>query len=69
MKTGFTIKDVCFGLGISRSRYYEVLSKRSGGNSKVKQIGKNKEGKLSQSNREIFKRLKDHKSGASLMGL
>ena len=29
VKAGFTIKDACFGLGISWSRDYEVISKKS----------------------------------------
>ena len=28
LKEGYTIKDACFGVGISRSRYYEVICKK-----------------------------------------
>jgi len=40
VKEGFTIKDACFGSGISQSRYCELSSKKPGGNREVKQISK-----------------------------
>jgi len=68
VEAGLTIKDACFALGISRSRYYELLSKSSDGNSEIKQINKNKKEKLSQNNKEILQKIKDIKTEHPLWG-
>ena len=46
------------GLGITRSRYYEVLSKKSGQKGEGKQINKTKVGKFDQTNRMLVQRIK-----------
>ena len=58
VKGGFTIKDACFSLGISRSRYYDVLSKKSRQKGEGKQINKTKVGKFDQTNRMLVQRIK-----------
>ena len=57
VKEGFTIKEACFGLGISRSRYYEVVSKKSRQKGGVKQIGKTKGSESNQTNRKLIQRI------------
>ena len=58
LEAGFTVKDACFGLGISRSRYYEVLSKESGQKGEGKQIDKTKGSESDQTNRMLVQRIK-----------
>ena len=57
VKEGFTIKDACFGLGISRSRYYELLSKKSAEDVGDKQREKKKESELNETNRAILRNI------------
>ena len=58
VKEGFTIKDACFGLGISRSSYYELLSKKSAEDVGDKQREKKKESELNETNRAILQKIK-----------
>ena len=68
VKGGFTVKDACFGLGISRSRYYEVLSKESGQKGEGRQIDKTKGSESDQTNRMLVQRIKAIKGAHPFWG-
>lgn len=68
VKEGFTIKDACFGLGISRSSYYELLSKKSAEDVGDKQREKKKESELNETNRAILQKIKAIKAEHPLWG-
>ena len=79
VKAGFTIKDACpvkllfngacFGLGISRSRYYEVLSQKSRQKAGVKPSSQSKGRKKSdQTDRELIQKIQAIKAEHTFWG-
>ena len=61
VKEGYTVKDACFSLGVSRSRYYRSLSKGQEVHRVGSRVSRNDSGRCRWSDDEVIYRIKSIK--------